>query len=158
MSSALVSSAYRVLAVVGKGGQRTLVPLAPQTVRAIGAALGGRTDGPLLVSNSGGRLDRHDAAPIVARLARRAGLAKHITPHSLRHTMVTLALDAGVSLRDVQDAARHADPRATRRYDRARHALDRHATYTLAAFVAEVVPSPTGENHPFPPSLPPRGR
>jgi hypothetical protein len=64
--------------------------------------------------------------------------------------MVTLALDALVSLRDVQDAARHADPRTTRRYDRARHALDRHATYTLAAFVAEVVPSPTGENHPFP--------
>jgi hypothetical protein len=60
--------------------------------------------------------------------------------------MVTLALDAGVSLRDVQDAARHADPRTTRRYDRARHALDRHATYTLAAFVAEVAPSPTGEN------------
>jgi len=66
--------------------------------------------------------------------------------------MVTLALDAGVSLRDVQDAARHADPRTTRRYDGARHALDRHATYTLAAFVAEVVPSPTRENHPFPPS------
>lgn len=88
----------------------------------------------------------------MARLARRAGLAKHITPHSLRHTMVTLTLDAEVSLRDVQDAARHADPRTTRRYDRARHALDRHATYTLAAFVAEVVPSPTGENHPFPPS------
>jgi hypothetical protein len=55
--------------------------------------------------------------------------------------MVTLALDAGVSLRDVQDAARHADPRTTRRYDRARHALDRHATYTLAAFMARA-PSP----------------
>jgi integrase/recombinase XerD len=110
-----VERAHRVLAVIGKGGQRTLVPLAPQTVRAIDAALGGRTDGPLLVSNTGGRLDRHDAARIVARLARRAGLTKHITPHSMRHTMVTLALDAGVSLRDVQDAARHADPRTTRR-------------------------------------------
>jgi site-specific recombinase XerD len=147
-----VERAHRVLAVVGKGGQRTLVPLAPRTVRAIDAALGGRTDGPLLVSNTGGRLDRHDAARIVARLARRAGLGKHITPHSLRHTMVTLALDAGVSLRDVQDAARLAEPRTTRRYDRARHALDRHATYTLAAFVAEVLPSPTWEDHPFPPS------
>jgi integrase/recombinase XerD len=61
-----VERAHRVLAVVGKGGQRTLVPLAPRTVRAIDAALGGRTDGPLLVSNSGGRLDRHDAARIVA--------------------------------------------------------------------------------------------
>jgi integrase/recombinase XerD len=135
--------AHRVLAVVGKGDQRTLVPLAPRTVRAIDAALGGRTDGPLLVSHTGGRLDRHDAARIVTRLARRAELAKHITPHSLRHTMVTLALDAGVPLRDVQDAARHAYPRTTRRYDRARHSLDRHATYTLAAFVADGPPSPS---------------
>jgi site-specific recombinase XerD len=134
---------HRVLMVAGKGDQRTLVPLAPRTVRAIDAALGGRADGPLLVSSGGGRLDRHSAARIVARLGRRAGLVKHITPHSLRHTMVTLALDAGVSLRDVQDAARHADPRTTRRYDRARHALDRHATYTLAAFVADVPASPT---------------
>jgi integrase/recombinase XerD len=140
-----VERAHRVLAVVGKGDQRALVPLAPRTVRAIEVAVGGRAGGPLLVSNTGGRLDRHDAARIVTRLARRAGLAKHITPHSLRHTMVTLALDAGVSLRDVQDAARHADPRTTRRYDRARHALDRHATYTLAAFVAEDVALPHHE-------------
>jgi hypothetical protein len=32
-----------------------------------------------------------------------------------------------------------------RRYDRARHALDRHTTYTLAAFIAEVLPSPIGD-------------
>jgi integrase/recombinase XerD len=118
------------------------VELPPRAMRAIDATLGGRADGPLLVSNTGGRLDRHNAARIVTRLARRARLAKHITPHSLRHTMVTLALDAGVSLRDVQDAARHADPRTTRRYDRARHALDRHATYTLGAFLAGEVASP----------------
>jgi site-specific recombinase XerD len=41
-------------------------------------------------------------------------------PHMLRHTFVTTMLDAGVSLRDVQIAARHADPRTTMRYDRAR--------------------------------------
>jgi site-specific recombinase XerD len=87
-----VERAHRVLAVLGKGDQRTLVPLAPRTTAAIDAALGGRTDGPLLLSNTGSRLDRHDAARIVARVARRAGLAKQITPHSLRHTMVTLAL------------------------------------------------------------------
>ncbi|MCA1836263.1 MAG: hypothetical protein LC721_08030 [Actinobacteria bacterium] len=37
-------------------------------------------------------------------------------------------LDAGVDLRDVQIAARHADPRTTMRYDRARKNLDRHPT------------------------------
>jgi len=48
----------------------------------------------------------------------------------------TAALDAGVPLRDVQEAASHADPRTTMRYDRARVSLDRHATYIVAAFVA----------------------
>lgn len=51
-------------------------------------------------------------------------------------THVTTMLDAGVDLRDVQIAARHADPRTTMRYDRARQNLDRHPNYILAAFMA----------------------
>jgi integrase len=39
---------------------------------------------------------------------------------NLRHAFITAALDAGVPLRDVQEASSHADPRATMRYDRAR--------------------------------------
>jgi hypothetical protein len=42
----------------------------------------------------------------------------------------------GVALRDVQEAASHANPRTTMRYDRARRSLDRHATYIVATFVA----------------------
>ena len=42
----------------------------------------------------------------------------------------------GVSLRDTQIAARHADPRTTMRYDRARKNLDRHSNYILAAYMA----------------------
>ena len=42
----------------------------------------------------------------------------------------------GVPLRDVQEAASHADPRTTMRYDRARGSLDRHATYIAAAYLA----------------------
>ena len=57
-------------------------------------------------------------------------------PHTLRHAFITAALDAGVPLRDVQEAASHADPRTTMRYDRARVSLDRHATYIVAAFIA----------------------
>jgi hypothetical protein len=53
----------------------------------------------------------------------------------LRHTFVTTMLDAGVDLRDVQIAARHADPRTTMRYDRARNNLDRHPNYILAAYM-----------------------
>ena len=65
-----------------------------------------------------------------------SGIGKLVTPHALRHAFVTAALDAGVPLRDVQEAASHADPRTTMRYDRARGSLDRHATYIVAAYLA----------------------
>jgi integrase/recombinase XerD len=75
----------------------------------------------------------------VRRLAGAAGIAaaEHISRHSARHAFGTGALDAGVPLRDVQDAMGHADPRTTRRYDRSRLSLDRHATYAVAACRAE---------------------
>jgi integrase len=55
---------------------------------------------------------------------------------TLRHAFMTAALDAGVSLRGIQEAASHADPRSTMRYDRARASLDRHATYIVTAYLA----------------------
>ena len=70
------------------------------------------------------------------RLGRKAGINKAVGPHTLRHAFITAALDAGVPLRDVQIAARHADPRTTTRYDRARENLDRHASYIVTAFIA----------------------
>ncbi len=74
-------------------------------------------------------LDRHGAARIARRVTHRAGIIKNASPHTLRHAFITAAIDAGVPLRDVQEAASHADPRTTMRYDRARTSLDRHATY-----------------------------
>jgi hypothetical protein len=60
----------------------------------------------------------------------------HTASADRSHTFVTTMLDAGVSLRDVQIAARHADPKTTMRYDRARKNLDRHPNYILAAYMA----------------------
>jgi integrase/recombinase XerD len=105
-------------------------------IRSIDRAIGGRTDGPMFLAADGRRLDRHDAGRIVRRVARRAGIGKAVTPHTLRHAFITAALDAGVPLRDVQEAASHADLRTTMRYDRARGSLDRRATYIVAAYVA----------------------
>jgi site-specific recombinase XerD len=89
-----------------------------------------------LLAADGRRLDRHGAGRIVRRIVRRAGITKKVGPHTLRHAFITAALDAGVPLRDVQEAASHADPRTTMRYDRARTSLDRHATYIVAAYIA----------------------
>jgi integrase/recombinase XerD len=109
------------------------IPLAPRTARAIDLAIGERTEGPVFLARDGRRLDRHGAGRIVRKTARSAGIAKPVTPHTLRHAFITATLDAGVPLRDVQEAASHADPRTTMRYDRARGSLDRHATYIVAA-------------------------
>lgn len=127
---------HRTVTVVGKGSKVAVIPLPPRVARSVDLAAGERLGGPVLVSRSGQRLDRHGATRIVRRVARRAGISKHISPHSLRHSFITAALDAGVPLRDVQIAARHADPRTTTRYDRARNNLDRHASYVVTAFVA----------------------
>ena len=126
---------HRYVKVVGKGGKVRKVPLAPRTLDALDRATAGRTAGPLVAAEAGGPLSRHGATRIVRRLARRAGLDKAISPHSCRHAYVTLSLDAGVPLRDVQDGAGHASPETTRRYDRARFALDRSPTYALASFL-----------------------
>ena len=112
---------HRVLRVCGKGTKVVLVPLPPAVGRAIDRAIGARTGGPILLNSRGTRMDRHAATA---------------HPHMVRHTFVTTMLDAGVDLRDVQIAARHADPRTTMRYDRARKNLDRHPNYILAAYMA----------------------
>ncbi len=127
---------HRTLVITRKGGKVVTIPLAPRTARAIDLAVGERCDGPIFLAADGRGLDRHGAARIVRRAARRAGIAKPVGPHTLRHAFITAALDAGVPLHDVQEAASHADPRTTMRYDLARASLDRHATYIVAAYVA----------------------
>jgi len=128
---------HRVLRVRGKGGKVVLVPLPPAVSRAVDRAAGERPGGPLLLNRRGVRMDRHAGTRRLRRLATDAGVRlPRMHPHMLRHTFVTTMLDAGVDLRDVQIAARHADPRTTMRYDRARKNLDRHPNYILAAYMA----------------------
>lgn len=76
---------------------------------------------------------------MLRRLARAAGIphADTLVPHSTRHTVVTSLLSAGVPLAEVQDHVGHADPRTTRRYDRARGRLDRSPAYRMASLLAD---------------------
>ncbi|GAW51264.1 MULTISPECIES: tyrosine-type recombinase/integrase [unclassified Nocardioides] len=131
------SHGHRVLRVHGKGDKVVLTPLPPAVARAIDRAVADRSDGAILLSHTGNRMDRHAATRRLRALASTAGIRlPRMHPHMLRHTYVTTMLDAGVPLRDVQIAARHADPRTTMRYDRARKNLDRHPNYILAAYMA----------------------
>ncbi len=131
---------HRVAQLRRKGGRPARAPLPPRVADAVDTYLTHRastegtppTGGPLFVTSTGARWRPGNAARALAALATHAGLPHPVTPHVLRHAAITLALDAGATLRDVQDFAGHADPRTTRRYDHARGRLDHHASYTLA--------------------------
>lgn len=131
---------HRVLTVTRKGGRRQAMVVPPRASAALDSYLAGRGDGPLVTTATGKPVDRHAVWRLIRRLAVQAvpDLADRLHPHDLRHTCATLALDAGAPLRDVQDLLGHADPRTTRRYDQARHNLDRSPTHRLAVLLAEV--------------------
>lgn len=128
---------HRTVRFVGKGGRPRRRALTAGAAVALDEWLRvrGAGAGPLFVTASGGRIDRHAVFRLVRRLAAEAGIegAQRLSPHSLRHAFATAARSEGVPLEDVQDAMGHADPRTTRRYDRDRHNLDRDPAYTIAA-------------------------
>ena len=132
---------HQVLKIRRKGGLVARTVLAPRTHAAIRGHIDTRTvdgkpaRGALLIDTEGRRLDRHDAARIITRLCRTAGINKPITPHGLRHTFVTTARAANVDVRDVQAAVGHADPRTTMRYDQTKQRLDAHPTYTVTTHI-----------------------
>jgi integrase/recombinase XerD len=128
---------HRILRLARKGGRGDRTVLTGPVVRALEQYLAGRVTGPLFITTTGRRMGQPEAWRMVRRLAKRAELdgATEIRPHSLRVAFITGAREAGVPLEDVQDAAGHADPRTTRRYDRGRHSLDRHASYAVTAWL-----------------------
>jgi site-specific recombinase XerD len=130
-----VERGHRILRITGKGNKPATIPLVPRTARTVDLAVGERHDGPILLRQDGQRLDRRTAHRWVRSIGKRAGLG-HVHPHMLRAGFIMAALDAGVPLREVQTAARHADPRTTTIYDRRRQNFDRHAAYVVVAFVA----------------------
>lgn len=115
-----------------KGGKSQTLTLAPEVGWILEQLVAGRTSGPVFTTRTGAPMDRKSAARVVARVVKRAGISKRITPHSLRHTFVTLALDAGVPERDIAIATGHADTRMIGYYDRARDDVRRTGISTSA--------------------------
>lgn len=142
---------HRVATIVGKGAKVARVPLAAATWSALQTwtTAASITAGPVFTPvGKGGKVQMGQAiSPQAAwvriqSLAKKAGLTRAVHPHLFRHGAVTNALASGVALHLVQDFARHADPRTTRRYDSHRLSLSNPTAHVLAAalVVSEVEP------------------
>ena len=133
---------HHVATIMGKGGKVARVPLAAVVWSAIESWLSaaGISEGAVFVPvlkggmvKPGSAISAQSAWRRIRFLARRADLTREIHPHLFRHGAVTEALARGVPLHQVQDYARHADPRTTRRYDSHRMSLSNPTPHVLAA-------------------------
>lgn len=127
---------YQVLRFVGKGGKPAAPPMPIPVLRPVLELTAARSEGPLLRTQAGTRLNRRSLHHLVVRIGARAGIAHPISPHGLRRTFATAGFAKGVSLRDMQLGLRHSRPETSALYDMNQSNLDRHASHEIAAFLA----------------------
>jgi integrase/recombinase XerD len=113
-----------ILIVRGKGDKERLVPVGPVALAAIDHYLAearplldkGCSSPWLFVGHPGKPLSRSGFWRSLKKLALRAGIAKNISPHTLRHSFATHLLEGGADLRSVQAMLGHADISSTEIY------------------------------------------
>lgn len=122
------------VAVVRKGGKRQRVAVGRPAAVALARHLGGRT-GPLFLLR-GRPVDRNQVAYAVTRISRAAGLAeKKLTPHGLRHSAATHALQDGESPVRVQQMLGHSRIETTMSYSHVSTRVSESPTHRLAQLV-----------------------
>jgi integrase/recombinase XerD len=112
------------LRVLGKGGKERDVPLGRYACDAVGGYLTrarpslatSRSRAALFLNRRGGRLSRQGCSKVLAQQARRAGISKRVTPHTLRHSFATHLLEGGADVRVVQELLGHASVATTQVY------------------------------------------
>lgn len=114
----------RTLRVTGKGDKERVVPIGIPALRAVRAWTDSGRDvlarpeagRALLIGARGGRLGVRAVRDIVDASARDAGIARHVTPHTLRHSAATHLVEGGADLRSVQDYLGHSSLATTQIY------------------------------------------
>jgi integrase/recombinase XerC len=104
--------------VLGKGQKERVVPFGASAAAALEAYLAerGPASGPLFTNARGGRLSPRSIHTIARQSASRIGLARRVSPHTLRHSFATHLLDAGADLRLIQELLGHSRLSTTQRY------------------------------------------
>lgn len=112
------------LIVEGKGSKERLVPMSPVAIACIEAYMPDRAsldivpgeENYLFLNRRGSRLTRQMVFTIIRRLAAAAGIAKKISPHTLRHSFATHLLEGGANLRAIQQMLGHESIATTEIY------------------------------------------
>lgn len=121
--------------VMGKGGKERVVPIAKRAVDAVDAYLiqvpRDEAAQALFLTKAGKRIDRQYVWKMIKRYALKAGIAKPISPHTLRHSFATHLLENGADLRVIQEMLGHASIATTDRYT---HISQRHLKDAFQAF------------------------
>jgi integrase/recombinase XerC len=112
-----VDRGARTVRVLGKGRKERVVPFGSKASRALEAWLDRRGEeaGPLFLGRRG-RLTSRAVYTIVGTSARRAGITRKVSPHTLRHSFATHLLDGGADLRAIQELLGHSRLSTTQRY------------------------------------------
>ena len=128
---------HYVVKIIGKGDKPATIKIPVDVYRTIhdyleaASRLNASPSAPLFIQMDKG--DHATEEPIsgklIERLVKSVGLKinPELTPHGLRATFITVALESGAPLHKVQYAARHADPRTTERYHARKLDLDDNA-------------------------------
>lgn len=127
-----------ILGLRGKGGTRTDQPLGEEAAVLLEAwaAARGAAPGPLFPGRGGAAVSVRSVQRLMARLRSKAGIAKRLTPHSLRHGTATLAIARGIDLPTTAALMRHARLETTLLYV----ALASEARRTAANRLGSAIP------------------
>jgi integrase/recombinase XerD len=110
--------------VFGKGSKERLVPIGRSAIGAVAVYIRelrprlekGEGKGILFLNARGRPLTRMGAWKILRGYVERAGITKHVSPHTLRHSFATHLLEGGADLRAVQEMLGHVDIATTQIY------------------------------------------
>ena len=113
-----------LLRVFGKGSKERLVPIGRRAIGAVAIYVRelrprlerGSGKGVLFLNARGTPLTRMGAWKMLRKYVEKAGLEKHVSPHTLRHSFATHLLEGGADLRAVQEMLGHADISTTQIY------------------------------------------